>query len=80
MIGGMHGWRDDKKVSFITQEKAQGSNSLQSSSTGSGSAGTKTIYMPMKQEADGQKAEAIIVEDKKKAEARLTCRTSNLPM
>ena len=57
---------NDKKVSFDFQKKAQGSNSLQSSSTGSESAGTKTIYMPIKQEANGQKAEAIIVEDKKK--------------
>ena len=60
---------NDKKVSFdVKEEKAQGSNSLQSSSTGSESAGTKTIYMPIKQEADGQTAEAIIVEDKKKVD------------
>ena len=63
---------NDKKVSFdVKEEKAQGSNSLQSSSTGSESAGTKTIYMPIKQEANGQTAEAIIVDNKQKAEADL---------
>jgi len=63
---------NDKKVSLdVKEEKEQGSNSLQSSSTGSESAGTKTIYMPIKQEANGQTAEAIIVEDKKKVEADL---------
>ena len=61
---------NDKKVSFdVKEEEAQGSNSLQSSSTGSESAGTKTIYMPIKQEANGQTAEAIIVDNKQKAEA-----------
>ena len=63
---------NDKKVSFdVKEEKAQGSNSLQSSGTDSESAGSKTIYMPIKQEANGQTAEAIIVEDKQKAEADL---------
>ena len=60
---------NDKNVSFdVKEEKAEGSNSLQSSSTGSESSGTKTIYMPIKQEANGQTAEAIIVEDKKKVD------------
>ena len=63
---------NDKKVSLdVKEEKEQGSNSLQSSSNGSESAGTKTIYMPIKQEANGQTAEAIIVEDKQKAEVDL---------
>ena len=35
------------------------------------SVGTKTIYMPIKQEADGKTAEAIILEDKQKADADL---------
>ena len=52
-----------KKVSFDVKEKAQDSNSLQSS-TGSENSGSKTIYMPIKQEANGQTAEAIVVEDK----------------
>ena len=42
-----------------------------SSSTDSESVGTKTIYMPIKQEADGKTAEAIILEDKQKADADL---------
>ena len=63
---------NDKKVSLdVKEEKEQGSNSLQSSSNGSESAGPKTIYMPIKQEANGQTAEAIIVEDKQKAEVDL---------
>ena len=55
---------DKKMVSFDVKEKAQDSNSLQSSSTGSENSGSKTIYMPIKQEANGQTAEAIVVEDK----------------
>ena len=54
---------DKKMVSFDVKEKAQESNSLQSS-TGSENSGSKTIYMPIKQEANGQTAEAIVVEDK----------------
>ena len=58
---------NNRKLSIhVKAKKAQGSNS-----TGSDSAGTKTIYMPIKQEANGQTAEAIIVEDKEKAEADL---------
>ena len=57
---------NERKVSFDLKEKAQGS-----SSTDSESAATKTIYMPIKQEADGKTAEAIILEDKQKAEADL---------
>merc|ERR1719341_172211 len=58
------------KVPFdVKEENAKGSNGLQSSSTGSESAGTKTIFMPIKQEANGQSAEAIIVDNKQKAEA-----------
>ena len=57
-----------KKVSFEVKKKAQDSNSLQSSSTGSENSGSKTIYMPIKQEANGQTAEAIVVEDKEKAD------------
>ena len=53
-----------KKVSFEVKKKAQDANSLQSSSTGSENSGSKTIYMPIKQEANGQTAEAIVVEDK----------------
>merc|ERR1712147_317215 len=62
----------DRKMSFDEKEdKAEGSNSLQSSRTDSESAVTKTIYMPIKQEANGQTAEAIILEDKQKADADL---------
>ena len=57
---------NDRKVSFDIKKKAQSS-----SNTDSESAGTKTIYMPIKQEANGQTAEAIILEDKQKAEADL---------
>jgi len=53
-----------KKVSFEVKEKAQDSNSLQSSSTGSENSGSKTIYMPIELEANGQTAEAMVVEDK----------------
>ena len=55
---------DTKKVSSDIKENPQDSNSLQSSSTGSENSGSKTIYMPIKQEANGQTAEAIVVEDK----------------
>ena len=57
-----------RKVSIIVkEERAQSSDS----SNDSESAGTKTMYMPIKQEADGKTAEAIILEDKQKAEADL---------
>ena len=57
-----------RKVSIIVkEERAQSSDS----SNDSESAGTKTMYMPIKQEANGQTATAIIVEDKQKAEADL---------
>ena len=47
------------------KESPQDSNSLQSSSNGSENSGpSKTIYMPIKQESNGQTAEAIVVEDK----------------
>ena len=55
----------EKKVSFDLKDKAHDSNSLQSSSNGSENSGpSKTIYMPIKQESNGQNAEAIVVEDK----------------
>ena len=75
--------REKKKVSFNVKGKAQDSNTLQYTglesvgilgfslditSTGSKSSGSKTIYMPIKQEANGQTAEAIVVEDKEKAD------------
>ena len=47
-----------------TKKMSSDVNSLQSSSTDSENSGSKTIYMPIKQEANGQTAEAIIVEDK----------------
>ena len=57
---------DTKKVSSDIKENPQDSNSLKSSSTGSENSVSKTIYMPIKQEANGQTAEAIVivVEDK----------------
>ena len=55
---------DTKKMSSDVKENPQDSNSLQSSSTDSENSGSKTIYMPIKQEANGQTAEAIVVEDK----------------
>ena len=55
---------DTKKMSSVVKENPQDSNSLQSSSTDSENSGSKTIYMPIKQEANGQTAEAIVVEDK----------------
>ena len=47
-----------------TKKMSSDVNSLQSSSTDSENSGSKTIYMPIKQEANGQTAEAIVVEDK----------------
>ena len=51
-----------------TKKMSSDVNSLQSSSTDSENSGSKTIYMPIKQEANGQTAEAIVVEDKEKAD------------
>ena len=50
-------------------EAPQGSKAFQSSGSASDSKNSesKTIYMPIKQEPNGQTAEAIIVEDKEKA-------------
>ena len=47
-----------------TKKMSSDVNSLQSSSTDSENSGSKTIYMPIKQEANGQTTEAIVVEDK----------------
>ena len=54
---------DTKKVSSDIKENPQDSNSLKSS-TGSENSGSKTIYMPIELEANGQTAEAMVVEDK----------------
>merc|ERR1719341_2694013 len=62
---------DDIKEFLGVKQKVQPESRPESTSTGSESAGTKTIYMPIKQEANGQTAEAIIVEEKQKAEADL---------
>ena len=52
----------DKKLTFEDKTEA-----FQSSGTDSKNSEAKTIYMPIKQEPNGQTAEAIIVEDKEKA-------------
>ena len=52
----------DKKLTFEDKTEA-----FQSSGTDSKNSESKTIYMPIKQEPNGQTAEAIIVEDKEKA-------------
>ena len=51
-----------KKVTFEDKTEA-----FQSSGTDTKNSESKTIYMPIKQEPNGQTAEAIIVEDKEKA-------------
>ena len=58
----------DKMVTWKDKSEApQGSKALQSSGTDSKTSESKTIYMPIKQEPNGQTAEAIIVEDREKA-------------
>ena len=52
----------DKKLTFEDKTEA-----FQSSGTDTKNSESKTIYMPIKQEPNGQTAEAIIVEDKEKA-------------
>ena len=52
----------DKKLTFEDKTEA-----FQSSGTDSKNSEAKTIYMPIKQEPNGQTAEAIIVKDKEKA-------------
>ena len=58
----------DKKLTFEDKPEApQGSKAFQSSGSDSKNSESKTIFMPIKQEPNGQTAEAIIVEDKEKA-------------
>ena len=58
----------DKKLTLEDKSEApQGSKAFQSSGSDSKNSESKTIFMPIKQEPNGQTAEAIIVEDKEKA-------------